>query len=49
MNKSKRKAYGPSRKQLCDLHHCKKKKQELYKLPSAEAEIKHSRVDMRNI
>lgn len=50
VNKPKRKAYGQSRKQLSDLHHSKKKKQESsYKVASAEVGIKHSRVDMRNV
>lgn len=42
-----RKAFGPSKKKACDLHHCKKPKKEiLYKAPPAtEQEIKHTRIN----
>lgn len=40
-----RKAFGPSKKQACDLHHCKKKKKEAsYKELSGGGEAKHSRI-----
>jgi len=49
VNKPKRKAFGPKKKKLYDLHHKKKKKEAPYKPPSGEAGIKHLRVDLRNI
>lgn len=49
-NKAKRKAFGPKRRKLYDLHHHKKGKKELsYKSSSSEVGIKHLRVDTRNI
>ncbi|MDD5431776.1 MAG: hypothetical protein PHO70_02165 [Candidatus Omnitrophica bacterium] len=41
-----RKAFGPSKKQACDLHHCKKKKGAFSKhSESTKPEIKHSRIN----
>lgn len=49
-NKSKRKAFGPKKRKLYDLHHHrKKKKASSYQPPSGEAGIRHLRVDMRNV
>ncbi|MDD5044071.1 MAG: hypothetical protein PHU91_04110 [Candidatus Omnitrophica bacterium] len=47
--RSKRKAFGPKKKALCDFHACRKKKAGSHKTPSASGGIKHSRVDLRNI
>ena len=42
-----RKAFGPSKKKACDLHHCKKPKKKVsYKLPpDTKQEIKHTRIN----
>jgi len=44
-----RKAFGPSKKKLGDMHHAKKKKKALSKAPSNEEILKHFRVDTRNV
>lgn len=45
-----RKAFGPSKKQACDMHHCKKKKKEgVHKHDLGETKVLHSRIDTRNI
>lgn len=43
--RGKRKAFGPKKKHACDLHHCKKKKQEPSNLLPVASGIKHSRVN----
>ncbi len=45
-----RKAFGKSKKQACDIHHCKKhKKESVSELQRTQSGVKHSRVDNRNI
>lgn len=45
-----RKSFGKTKKQACDIHHCKKQKKEsIYEPKFTEAGVKHSRIDTRNI
>ncbi len=43
-----RKAFGPSKKKACDLHHCKKKKQNKTKVAVRQESAMHL-LDTRNI
>ena len=43
--RGKRKAFGVTKKQACDLHHCLKKKKQLSKLSVDKSGIKHPRLN----